>query len=142
MKTKVKLLLVVLSLLLLTIIVIIYNKGFIFLACNKDNIEIYGMDYNKGGQYAKVFKLEEDDKNYLLTLFSRRKYKLKPFHPSLIGSPYTFCVVNTKNNKEMKFYTMGNYLIINNTIFYSKNEGTYTEIYDLYKKYRPEGPKK
>ncbi len=53
MKMKVKLLLISLSLLLLTIIVINFNKGFIFLAFNKDNIEIYGMDYNKGGQYAK-----------------------------------------------------------------------------------------
>lgn len=139
---QIKILIIVFFLLLLTIIVINFNKGFIFLACNKDNIEIYGMDYNKGGQYAKMFKLEEDDKNYLINLFSRKNYKLKPFHPSLIGSPYTFCIVNTKNNKEMYFYTMGNFLIINNTIFYEKNEGTYTKIYDLYKKYRPEGPKR
>jgi len=93
-----------------------------YLIDNKDNIEIYGMDYNKGGQYAKMFKLEEEDKNYLINIFSRKNYKLKPFHPSLIGTSYTFCVVNTKNNEEMYFHTMGNYLIINNTIFYEKKK--------------------
>ena len=50
--------------------------------------------------------------------------------------------INTKNNEEIYFHAMGNYLIINNTIFYEKNEGTFTKIYDLYKKYRPEGPKR
>lgn len=147
MKKSLKILVLILLfiIVLATIYIINYNKAFIFIALNKENIEIYGrdivLDENNTIKTDNIFKLNDEDKNILLQIYSRSNYTQPLLNKKVLGANYSFAIVDTRTGKEMIFSTSGTTLTANNKLFYLKDENLYSKVYEIYLKYRPQGPK-
>lgn len=147
MKKSIKILIttIIIAIILIAAYIVNYNKAFIFLALNKDTIEIYGrdiiLDETDTITTTNVFKIDDEDKNKLLEIYSRNNYTQPLLNQDILGANYSFALVDTKTGKEMIFTTSGTFLTANNKLFYLKDEGLYKEVYEIYLKYRPQGPK-
>lgn len=147
MKKSIKILIttIIIAIILIAAYIVNYNKAFIFLALNKDTIEIYGrdiiLDETDTITTTNVFKIDDEDKNKLLEIYSRNNYTQPLLNQDILGANYSFALVDTKTGKEMIFTTSGTVLTANNKLFYLKDEGLYKEVYEIYLKYRPQGPK-
>lgn len=147
MKKSIKIIVatIIIAIIIIAAYIVNYNKAFIFLALNKDTIEIYGRDIilDETGTITStnVFKVDTEDKNKLLELYSRSNYTQPLHNQDILGANYSFALIDTKTGKEMIFTTSGTMLTANNKIFYLKDGELYKEVYDIYLKYRPQGPK-
>lgn len=147
MKKSIKIIIatIIIAIIIITTYIFNYNKAFIFLALNKDTIEIYGrdiiLDETDTIITTNVFKVDNEDKNKLLEIYSRSNYTHPLINQDILGTNYSFALVDTKTGKEMIFTTSGTMLTADNKIFHLKDEGLYKEVYEIYLKYRPQGPK-